>query len=552
VPKAYSYLRFSTPEQLKGDSFRRQTEAAQAYAEKHNLALDTQLTFHDMGVSAFRGANAIEGALGKFIEAVDSGRVARGSFMLVENLDRLSRDKIMPALNRFASLLEKGIIVVTLSDGRAYNAESLNNLPELMLSLLVMSRAHEESEMKARRVAAAWQNKRERAVHEGHKLTSKAPAWLRLRNGSFEVLPKRAAIVGRIFEMALAGHGKASIARALNKEGIEPFGDGPSQARKADGWHSSYIQKILRNAAVIGHYQPMRRVWAEGRKQREPDGPVIEGYFPPIVEETAFYRVKRAKPGVSGRNGREVANVLSGLVFCARCGGKLHYLNKGKPPKGGSYLACDNARRKGTCNAKSVRYNLVSGLVFECVALDIRSWVDLPTRNRRQQLQERKGVLEASIAETEQAICNLLDALQRVPSPAIEQRLAQQEATLKKQKLFLAAFAKKIEELNGESSYEDDLRAIQELIRIFESGDQSLIAQMTVRLNAALKQAIDRIEVELTDTKETHVRIRVPNGKGFLVGAWRASGKSSWRFVVGEGENFDEEGPWKGPFAAIA
>jgi len=42
--KAYSYLRFSTPEQMKGDSFRRQTSMATAYAATHGLDLDLQLT----------------------------------------------------------------------------------------------------------------------------------------------------------------------------------------------------------------------------------------------------------------------------------------------------------------------------------------------------------------------------------------------------------------------------------------------------------------------------------------------------------------------------
>lgn len=44
--KAYSYLRFSTPEQMKGDSFRRQREMAEAYARTHGYELDTSLTFH--------------------------------------------------------------------------------------------------------------------------------------------------------------------------------------------------------------------------------------------------------------------------------------------------------------------------------------------------------------------------------------------------------------------------------------------------------------------------------------------------------------------------
>src|SRR5262245_9686816 len=75
APRAYSYVRFSRPEQLKGDSLRRQTQLAQAYADSHGLELDTALTFNDLGVSAYRGANFDEGALGRFIEAVDRGVV---------------------------------------------------------------------------------------------------------------------------------------------------------------------------------------------------------------------------------------------------------------------------------------------------------------------------------------------------------------------------------------------------------------------------------------------------------------------------------------------
>ena len=50
-PKAYSYLRFSTPGQLEGDSLRRQTEAARAYAERHGLEL-SDLSYRDLGKSA--------------------------------------------------------------------------------------------------------------------------------------------------------------------------------------------------------------------------------------------------------------------------------------------------------------------------------------------------------------------------------------------------------------------------------------------------------------------------------------------------------------------
>jgi DNA invertase Pin-like site-specific DNA recombinase len=44
VPKAYSYMRFSTLEQGKGDSLNRQTMMAREWSEKHGVPLDTELT----------------------------------------------------------------------------------------------------------------------------------------------------------------------------------------------------------------------------------------------------------------------------------------------------------------------------------------------------------------------------------------------------------------------------------------------------------------------------------------------------------------------------
>lgn len=84
-PKAYSYVRFSTPKQAQGDSYRRQIQQAKDYCVAHNLALDDK-TIEDFGVSAFRGSNRTDGALGRFIDAVKSGEIERGSYLLVESV----------------------------------------------------------------------------------------------------------------------------------------------------------------------------------------------------------------------------------------------------------------------------------------------------------------------------------------------------------------------------------------------------------------------------------------------------------------------------------
>lgn len=114
-PKAYSYIRFSTPEQALGDSKRRQVEEARAWAAAHGLRLDEELA--DEGVSGFRGANTRDdSALGAFLKAVHMGDVPQGSVLIVESLDRLSRDRILAAQNVLTSLLLAGVRIVTLPE----------------------------------------------------------------------------------------------------------------------------------------------------------------------------------------------------------------------------------------------------------------------------------------------------------------------------------------------------------------------------------------------------------------------------------------------------
>ena len=98
VTKAYSYIRFSSIKQQKGDSVERQIRLSENYAAKHGLELDTELNLSDLGISAYDRSNLSKGALGQFLKLIEGNRIQKGSYLLVESLDRLSRDKVMDAL----------------------------------------------------------------------------------------------------------------------------------------------------------------------------------------------------------------------------------------------------------------------------------------------------------------------------------------------------------------------------------------------------------------------------------------------------------------------
>jgi DNA invertase Pin-like site-specific DNA recombinase len=160
MPTAYSYIRFSSEKQAQGDSIRRQSDLARQYINNHpelGLELDTALHLTDEGLSAYKGVAQSKGSLGVFIRLVEDGKIEKGSYLLVESLDRLSRQTPRQALNQLNTLIDEGIVVVTLNDEKAYTKEVMDSDGgmSLIFAIMLMSRAHEESASKAQRVSSA-------------------------------------------------------------------------------------------------------------------------------------------------------------------------------------------------------------------------------------------------------------------------------------------------------------------------------------------------------------------------------------------------------------
>jgi DNA invertase Pin-like site-specific DNA recombinase len=348
----------STLEQTKGDSSRRQMEASARYAAKNKLRIvEGDEAYEDIGVSAFKGKHIKDGALGRFLTAVHDGKIQRGSYLLVESLDRVSRQSPYDAAPIMRDIVEAGINVVDLSDNeKLYNSEILRSDSTVYMRMVVrFERAHEESKTKSERVKEAWSAKRDRARDGNHKLTKWCPAWLKLSKDRqrYEVVAKNADTVKWIFYEAAEGRGIFAIARRLNQRSFPAFG-------KSRGWHPSYVIKILKNPAVLGRYQPTK-VAGRAATEDELAQHSIENYYPAIISEELFYRVQQAlserRHTGAGRKGEHYTNLFTGLrISCAYCGGHVRFENKGAGLKGGLYLVCDDARRAHNCNAQRWRY----------------------------------------------------------------------------------------------------------------------------------------------------------------------------------------------------
>ncbi len=296
VPKVYSYIRFSTPEQRLGDSERRQLEAAEAYAQRKQLEFD-ESPMMDEGRSAYHGVHRKKGHLGRFMRLIETGEVPPGSILIVENIDRLSREDFLQAFETVRRIISNNVTIVTLTPEAEYNKESLHGG---LIHQLVgqMQMAHDESSKKAKRGKENWKQKRKLARKQGQVLTRRRPAWLGIatKDGcvlpaghqggrvdysevQFVVIPDAAEAIRMAFQHKLDGIGARASAAKLNA-------DAPWKPR--NGWRDSYVKKTLSNRTVLGEYQPHEIV--DGK--RVPSGDAIEGYYPPIVLPEVFFAVQ--------------------------------------------------------------------------------------------------------------------------------------------------------------------------------------------------------------------------------------------------------------------
>lgn len=368
VPRAYSYIRFSMPSQAEGSSLKRQMDEAKAYAKKKNLVLDTALTIRgvttelrDLGISGYRGKNRKRGALSVFLDAVKHGFISKGSLLIVENLDRLSREEATEALELFLTLIRSGIIIVTLSPHEEYSKQTVNNENRLWMAIGIIYRAHEESKTKGNRIRKSWAFKR-KALEKKVMLTKVCPAWLRPKpdRSGFVVIPKRAGVIRRIYRLARSGLSKLPIARQLNTEKIKAWNG-------SNGWHPTYIQRILNTPAVFGRFQP-HRYTEEGR---EKEGEPIDNYYPKVISREEYEAVKRKAKGIPGRTGpREdtLSNLVATLVWDGYDPSAImHFMNKGR--KAAHHRCChyfiSDATRKGQGLANCWNYVKFEELFLE-------------------------------------------------------------------------------------------------------------------------------------------------------------------------------------------
>lgn len=484
-PVVISYLRFSRPEQLKGDSIRRQLAMSDEWAAAHGMTVFQD--FRDLGVSAYRGKHATQGALSRLLKLIDDGQIAPGSVLLVEQLDRLSRAGVMDALSQFMAIINRGVRIVTLMDKMEYSRESLSgNMMPLMYSVTQMSLAHDESAKKAQRLAHAWKSKRARIADR--PLTRQLPSWCRLEGGKIVAVPEKVRVVQKMFRLVLDGHGLSSITKKMNAE-IEGLGRVKYVPR-------SYVSKILHSRAVLGEFQPHRITYEQGRRRRLPEGDVVQNYFPAIIDADTFYAVQnrmKSRRSAGGPNSQFV-NLLMGILYAAD-GSRMVVNNKGFGRKYVSSAAMDG--RKGAGQYISFPADVME----RAMLLQLHDHI-LPqlmgAKNDDKQMQA--DALAARMDELDRRI----EEVQNAMVAGGNSNMASAVAVLNKFDAAKATLKQQLERVKGEIAAEakTDLehysQQLARVVQYHETGKTDLSRDERVELQNIFRATISRIDAKVT------------------------------------------------------
>lgn len=468
-------------------------------------------------MSGWTGKNMDHGRLGDLLAALKAGKIETGKTLLIlENFDRFSRLKPRIAYNKLAEIIEAGLDVVTLEDGRVHTKKTIDDFATLISSFAVMQRAHEESTRKSDFTRQNWEQKRKLAVAGKAVLTRQCPAWLRLKadKSGFEPIPERVKLVHRIIGMVKEGKSKREIARMLDAEKV------PTWSR-AKCWRDNYIYELVTSRMLLGELHPLKR--------KQPNAEPIKNYYPPVVDDETWLSIQPEKRNFKAGPQGNVNNLFSGLIydgyhpdfhmkfFLTNMEKNYVYLCSDYATVDPEYLKYNAAKAKG----KKPLARPLSGTAFHYRdfeqhflknfgEIDVLDAMPKPTAAE----VSRFELLEAENKQNSKALENLVKALESgQPSQVVMAQIEKREATARRLAKELAAEGLKMKRgqhaLNG---FEQEWKQIEELLT-------ASTREARLALRALFQRMIERIDlfvVGLLDVPENLKTTVYPERSGMM------------------------------------
>ena len=318
------YERLSRDDELQGESnsISNQKQMLEDFARRNGLPNPTHFT--DDGISGTRFDRP--GFLA-MMEEVEAGRVEA---IVIKDMSRLGRDYLKVG-QVMEILRQRGVRLIAINDG----VDSLKGDDDFTPFRNIMNEFYARDT--SRKIRSVFKSKGMSGKHltgtviYGYLWDEKREHWL--------VDEEAAAVVRHIFALAMEGYGPYQIATKLSEEKIEMpavhlarYGEGVNKNKTfADiyRWSASTVVEILKKREYLGHTVNFKtRKHFKDKKSHyvdESEWTIFENTHEAIIDQETFDNVQRIR-GNARRypDGFGEAHPLTGLMYCADCGGKMY------------------------------------------------------------------------------------------------------------------------------------------------------------------------------------------------------------------------------------
>ena len=269
------------------------------------------------------------------MKEVEAGNV---EYLCIKDMSRMGRDYLK--VGQIMEILrQRGVRLIAINDG----VDSARGDDDFTPFRNIMNEYYARDT--SRKIRSTFQSKGKSGKHltgtviYGYLWNEARDQWL--------VDPEAADVVKRIFAMTIEGYGPYQIASKLKEEKVlipsaylAQHGEGVNKNKTFKdvyGWGSSTICNILEKREYLGHTINFKtRKHFKDKKSHyvpEDEWTIFENTHEPIIDQQTFDLVQKIRGNVRRYpDGWGEAAPLTGLLYCADCGGKMyvHRTNNGK------------------------------------------------------------------------------------------------------------------------------------------------------------------------------------------------------------------------------
>ena len=481
------YERLSRDDELQGESnsISNQKQMLEDFARRNGLPNPTHFT--DDGISGTRFDRP--GFLA-MMEEVEAGRVEA---IVIKDMSRLGRDYLKVG-QVMEVLRQRGVRLIAINDG----VDSLKGDDDFTPFRNIMNEFYARDT--SRKIRSVFKSKGMSGKHltgtviYGYLWDEKREHWL--------VDEEAAEVVRRIFSLTLEGYGPYQIACKLSADRIEipvvhlaRFNEGVNRSKPVKdpyGWGSSTIVNILKKREYLGHTINFKtRKHFKDKKSHyvsEDEWTIFENTHEAIIDQQTFDLAQKIRSNVRRYpNGWGEAAPLTGLLYCADCGGKMyvHRTNNGRRI---SQYTCSNYTKIPCGTLCPTQHRINESAVLTLVSDTLRAIAEYSRNDRTEFIH--------TVQETQ---------------------VAQQSADISKKRRRLAAAQKRAGELE------------KLICKIYEDNALGKLPDARYRaLDAQYAKEQDALEIEIAELEKA-------------VTGYEQSQKSAEKFIalIDKYENFD-------------